>query len=148
MEAGSPHLEETLRDIRKLPPDSLDARFMTTIPEERIPTTYIQQLNAADRTTVQRACLLAWAVTGGTQVPREPQLRVLLAIYHGIDCLFYAGTGSGKTLPIALLLLLDDPENGYVSLTISPLKRLQVTQVSGSPSFITKLQIVLSLCSL
>jgi len=51
-------------------------------------------------------------------------------------------------LPIALLLLFDDPENGYVSLTISPLKRLQVTQVSGSPSFITKLQIVLSLCSL
>jgi len=98
MEAGSLHLEETLRDIRKLPPDSLDARFTTTIPEERIPTTYIQQrVNAADRATVQRACLLAWAVTGRTQVPRESQLRVLLAIYHGIDCLFYAGTGSGKT---------------------------------------------------
>ena len=41
-----------------------------------------------------------------------------------------AGTGSGKTLPIALNVLLDDPDNNHVTLTLSPLKRLQVTQES------------------
>ena len=41
-----------------------------------------------------------------------------------------AGTGSGKTLPIALCILLDNPKSNYISITISPLKRLQVTQES------------------
>ncbi|KAF8221989.1 hypothetical protein L208DRAFT_1074557, partial [Tricholoma matsutake] len=49
-----------------------------------------------------------------------------------------AGTGSGKTLPIALNLLLDDPLDNCISLTISPLKRLQVTQEND---FNTKYQI-------
>ena len=39
-----------------------------------------------------------------------------------------AGTGSGKTLPIALCILLDDPAKKLVTLTLSPLKRLQITQ--------------------
>ena len=46
------------------------------------------------------------------------------------DALIAAGTGSGKTLPIALCILLDDPTANYLSVTISPLKRLQVTQES------------------
>jgi hypothetical protein len=41
-----------------------------------------------------------------------------------------AGTGSGKTLPIALNFLLDDPSMEPVTLTISPLKRLQSTQAN------------------
>ncbi|KAF8233987.1 hypothetical protein L208DRAFT_1264260, partial [Tricholoma matsutake] len=62
----------------------------------------------------------------------ELQLHACLATFNGQDSLVDAGTGSGKTLPITLSLLLNDPENHFISLTISPLKWLQVTQVSTS----------------
>ncbi|KAF8238672.1 hypothetical protein L208DRAFT_1147640, partial [Tricholoma matsutake] len=52
------------------------------------------------------------------------QLQACLAMFHGHDSLINAGTGSGKVLPIALNLLLDDPCNNYLLITISPLKRL------------------------
>ncbi|KAF8220668.1 hypothetical protein L208DRAFT_1070601, partial [Tricholoma matsutake] len=56
------------------------------------------------------------------------QLHACLATFNRQDSLVDASTRSGKTLPIALSLLLDDPANHFVSLTISPLKWLQVTQ--------------------
>ncbi|KAH9054914.1 hypothetical protein EDB87DRAFT_1548254, partial [Lactarius vividus] len=56
------------------------------------------------------------------------QFKVVLANWNGEDCLVSAGTRSGKTLSIALNVLLDDPDAHLVTLTISPLKRLQVTQ--------------------
>ena len=58
------------------------------------------------------------------------QFRVVLSDFQWRDCLIAAGTGSGKTLPIALCLLLDDPSADPIMITISPLKRLQVTQES------------------
>ena len=87
-----------------------------------------QTLGNDDRTTAHWACLLAWAITGGTQVPREMQLRATLTTYNGYDSLLCAGTGSGKTLLIVLNLLLNNPAENAISLTISPLKWLQVTQ--------------------
>ena len=39
---------------------------------------------------------------------------------------------SGKTLPIALYLFLQDPDSFTISVMISPLKRLQMTQVLNS----------------
>ncbi|KAH9028011.1 P-loop containing nucleoside triphosphate hydrolase protein [Lactarius hengduanensis] len=56
------------------------------------------------------------------------QLRVVLADQHKKDALVSAGMGSGKTLPIVLNTLLDAPEKKLVTLVISPLKHLQVTQ--------------------
>ena len=56
------------------------------------------------------------------------QLRSILADQLGKDSLLSAGTGSGKTLPIAINILLDDPSKNKITLTISPLKRLQSTQ--------------------
>jgi replicative superfamily II helicase len=56
------------------------------------------------------------------------QFRVVLASQNGKDCLVSAGTGSGKTLPIALNALLDDPLKNPATLVLLPLKRLQVTQ--------------------
>ena len=84
--------------IRVLSPENLSARYQVTIPLER----------RHSRWTVLRCyhCnLLARAdcVTSGTQVPRELQLGAFLAIHHGRDhSLFIAGTGTGKTLHIAL----------------------------------------------
>jgi replicative superfamily II helicase len=66
-------------------------------------------------------------VTSGAETPREMQLRAAVADQNG-DSLTSAGTGSGKTLPVALNCLLDDPSMELVTLTISPLKRLQSTQ--------------------
>ncbi|KAH8987871.1 hypothetical protein EDB92DRAFT_1801162, partial [Lactarius akahatsu] len=45
------------------------------------------------------------------------------------------GTESGKTLPIALNALLDDPDRKLLTLTFSPLKHLQVTQESDFNSW-------------
>ncbi|KAF9463438.1 hypothetical protein BDZ94DRAFT_1124584, partial [Collybia nuda] len=56
------------------------------------------------------------------------QLRACLATHNRHDSLINAGTGSGKTLPIALNLLLNNPTEANISLTISLLKRLQITQ--------------------
>jgi len=116
--------------------DELNDSFEKIIPRLRMPSDYLDQLNEKDRLTARRACLLAWFVTGGTQVPRDIQLQSCLAMFNGQDSLVYAGTGSGKTLPIALNILLEDPAKKRVTLTISPLKRLQITQViSYHPSF-------------
>src|SRR6266700_1310126 len=57
------------------------------------------------------------------------QLKAVLADRHGKDSLVSAGTGSGKTLPMALNILLDDLAKNHVTLTLSPLKQLQVTQM-------------------
>jgi replicative superfamily II helicase len=59
------------------------------------------------------------------------QLRVVLANQNGKDCLVSAGTRSGKTLPIALNALLDDLDKTLITLTLSPLKQLQMTQESN-----------------
>ena len=57
-------------------------------------------------------------------VPCEMQFRVVLENHHGKDALIAAGTDSGKTLSIALSILLDDPAAKNITLTISLLKRL------------------------
>jgi ATP-dependent helicase YprA (DUF1998 family) len=122
-------LEEHLDQLRLSSAEDIELLLQNTINSERLPLVYWNALSNEDRITASRACLLAYAVTGGTQVPRELQLRACLATYHAHDSLIDTGTGSGKTLPIALNLLLDDPRLKKISLTISPLKRLQVTQV-------------------
>jgi replicative superfamily II helicase len=59
---------------------------------------------------------------------RVMQLCTVLADQHEKDYLIAAGTGSGKTLPMALNILLEDPAKNWITITISPLKRLQSTQ--------------------
>ncbi len=104
---------------------------------ELVPTQFLETLNEKDKTTCYRATLLCYTVC--KQVPREMQLRTLLADVKGKDCLVSAGTGSGKTLPIALKILLDDPTKNLITLTLSPFKRLQKTQETD---FTTRYQIL------
>jgi ATP-dependent helicase YprA (DUF1998 family) len=54
------------------------------------------------------------------------QLDVAEAILLGLDCVVIAGTGSGKTIPFMLPLLLHPDK---MALIISPLKVLQQDQV-------------------
>ncbi|KAI9463684.1 P-loop containing nucleoside triphosphate hydrolase protein [Lactarius psammicola] len=97
---------------------------------ERLPAGFLDTLDEDDLTICYRAAVMCYGVTGSAQVPREMQLKAVLSDYHGKDTLVSAGTGSGKTLPIALNVLLDDPDNRLVTVMLSPLKRLQVTQES------------------
>lgn len=126
-----PTLQERLNEIRSLSAEDVHELVSITLPLEKLPISYLETLDKDDKTTAYRAPLLSWSVTGNTQIPRELQLRACLATFSCQDSLVDAGTGSGKTLPIALNLLLDDPANHHISLTISPLKRLQVTQADN-----------------
>ena len=60
------------------------------------------------------------------------QLDVAEAILLGLDCVVIAGTGSGKTIPFMLPLLLYPNK---MALIISPLKVLQRDQVCLLRSF-------------
>jgi len=121
-------LAERLDDIRNSPLDKLQEEVIQLDLVNRMPTTFLDSLSDKDRAICLRASLVCYCVTGATQIPREMQLKGLLANLNGKDCLIIAGTGSGKTLPIALCILLDDPAKKLVTLTLSPLKRLQITQ--------------------
>lgn len=63
------------------------------------------------------------------KVPHEWQLDEAEAIALGLDSILISATGSGKTIPIMLLLLL--PENHKKTIVvISPLKSLESDQVT------------------
>ena len=126
----TPSLNEKLSVFRTCPAEEIGRLVSNGIPHERLPAQYLQSLSKEDRTVCFRASMICWTISGSTMVPREMQLRVVLANYHGKDTLVAAGTGSGKTLPIAISILLDDPAANTITLTISPLKWLQVTQES------------------
>ncbi|KAJ7211404.1 P-loop containing nucleoside triphosphate hydrolase protein [Mycena pura] len=94
--------------------------------------TFLFALSDADRIAALRACLLVFTVTRGRLVPHDLQLQAGLAALNGKECVVIARTGWGKTLCIAIPILLR-PDR--VAITISPLKRLQMMQVSD---FLTK----------
>ena len=96
------------------------------LADERFPFDYIQTLNAEDKIDSLRACIIVHNITSGKIVPRPVQLQASLALLHESDVLITAGTGSGKTLCLLLPMLLR-PRS--MSITISPLKCLQATQV-------------------
>lgn len=102
-------------------------RFARDLIKERLPTDYIQTLNDNDKTDALRACLIIYVLTATVIVPRQFQLEAMLATLDGRDSIITAGTGSGKTLCMIIPILL---RPGTVTMTISPLKRLQATQVT------------------
>ncbi|KAF4618097.1 hypothetical protein D9613_012644 [Agrocybe pediades] len=125
-----PNLDEKLSFFRSCSAAELPGLVFSVLPVHQLPGSYLESLSAEDSAVCLRACMICWAITEGTMVPREMQLRTVVADYHGQDTLISAGTGSGKTLPIALCIHLDNPSDHRINLTVSPLKRLQVTQES------------------
>ena len=63
------------------------------------------------------------------------QLRSMVADQRVWDSLVSAGTGSGKTLPIVICTLLDDPAKKKGTIVVSPLKRLQKIQAAAFKCF-------------
>ncbi|KAK0434245.1 P-loop containing nucleoside triphosphate hydrolase protein [Armillaria borealis] len=123
-------LDETLHDVRITTTlDELDSRLLR-VPWPKVPWFYFFQLPRSECLIVSKLFLLGWYATHGTQAARGLQLKAALASYQNQDSLVIAGTGSGKTFIIALLLLIDGSPDG-LSLTISPLKRLQKAQVEA-----------------
>ncbi|KAJ7679965.1 hypothetical protein B0H17DRAFT_943650, partial [Mycena rosella] len=78
-----------------------------------------------------RACLLILTVTRGRLVPHDLQLQAGIAAANGKECFVIARRGWGKTMCIAIPIMLS-PDR--VSITISPLKRLQMMQVGDLTS--------------
>lgn len=120
-------LANELENIRKLTGEELFSRFQAICSSKRPGETFLEKLDASEQDAVYKCSLLLSAVTNGKKVPREFQLKAVLALLSRQDCLINTGTGSGKTLCMVLPALLDPT---MVSLVVSPLKRLQILQVS------------------
>ena len=96
---------------------------------------WIDTLEPDPRLDALRACLLVFSVSDCRVIPRQFQLEAGLAAYWGKNTLVNAGTGSGKTLSMAIPLLMD-PE--AVAIVVSPLKRLHFTQAEELERFLVK----------
>jgi hypothetical protein len=69
-----PTLKSCLNKICLLEFTELRQLVASVIPDSRLPWDYLDGLNNNDRAVAYCALMLAWAVTGGTQIPREMQL--------------------------------------------------------------------------
>ena len=68
---GPPTLYECLNNIRVSTPEEIQIQVQNDLLQSRMPTEYLSSLNDKDLTTAYWCCLLAWNVTGGTQIPCE-----------------------------------------------------------------------------
>ena len=129
-------LDERLEFFRKASPTAIFA-LIDSIPELRtgLPQDYLRELDVSDCMICLWGSLVCWAISKGNMVLREMQLCSIVADQQVWDSLVSAGTGSGKTLPIAICTLLDDPAKKKVTIIISPLKRLQKIQVAAFKQF-------------
>lgn len=126
---GTGHsLTDRLNEARYSSSDNIKALISRLELLPKLPAKFLDSLDDKDLLLCFRATLLCFYATNGVLIPREMQLRAVLADQNGKDYLVAAGTGSGKTLPMALNILLDDPSKHLITITISPLKRLQSTQ--------------------
>jgi hypothetical protein len=98
------------------------------IPPNLYPTSsFLSGLSNEDHILALRACLLVFTVTRGRLVPHDLQLKAGVAAATGKETFVIARTGWDKTLCIAIPILLR-PDR--ISITVSPLKRLQMMQVT------------------
>jgi superfamily II DNA helicase RecQ len=92
---------------------------------------YLDSLNDLHTTIALKACLLVYFSSQRCAVPQQFQLEVSIALSDGRDVVVDSGTGSGKTLCQIIPNLLYP---NTTSLTVSPLKQLQIVQVSINSS--------------
>ncbi|KAJ7498429.1 hypothetical protein B0H11DRAFT_1714971 [Mycena galericulata] len=120
-------IQEFLQQIRELPLPQLEALAAEFLPEDSLPSTYINSLGQRHKTISLKASLLVHIVSKYRIVPRQYQLEANNGLEDGREILVDSGTGSGKTLCLIIPNLLH-PDT--ISMTISPLKRLQILQAA------------------
>ncbi|KAJ7448715.1 P-loop containing nucleoside triphosphate hydrolase protein [Mycena latifolia] len=108
--------------------DAIRYAFILTVPSKLPSRNFLLSLSPAECGKALRACLLVYSLTRGKIVPHQGQLEASLASMSGRHSSVIARTGYGKTLCIAIPLLL---QPNTITLTISPLKRLQRMQVNA-----------------
>ena len=87
-----------------------------------------------------RACFLVFSVSDCRVTPQQFQLEAGLAAYWGKNALVNAGTRSGKTLSMAIPLLINSSE--AVTVVVSPLKRPYFAQAEELVRFPVKPPVV------
>ncbi|KAJ7208369.1 P-loop containing nucleoside triphosphate hydrolase protein [Mycena pura] len=120
-------LQESLAEIRQLPLLELESLAAEFLPTETLPTAYLNSLDDKRRSIALRACLLVHLTSRCRFVPRQYQLEANDALENGRDGIIDSGTGSGKTMCQIIPNLLHPTTT---SMTISPLKRLQILQAA------------------
>ena len=118
-------LHERLEVFRNCSREEISSLVTSVIPQECLPNHFLQDLSDEDRILCYRAIMISWGASQPTMVPTEMILRVVLADRHGKDALVQAERSNGYQLAIALCILLDDPAENSITITISPLKRIQ-----------------------
>ncbi|KAF7371288.1 II DNA helicase [Mycena sanguinolenta] len=120
-------LQQILHDIRQKTLPDLHALALDILPSDAYPSQFFDSLDDTHRTISLRALLLVYFASKCTIIPRQYQLETTNALEDGRDILVDSGTGSGKTLCMIIPNLMHPHTT---SITISPLKRLQILQVS------------------
>lgn len=127
MDSQAEFIIDALENIRNLSSELVQNAYATQIPQDLAPLADFWSSYDEKQVTIGlRSCLLLWTASGSCLVPREFQLRAIIATMSGQDSLIDVGTGQGKTLCMIIPCLLS-PET--ISVIISPLKRLQAVQV-------------------
>ncbi|KII91049.1 hypothetical protein PLICRDRAFT_107055 [Plicaturopsis crispa FD-325 SS-3] len=120
-------MDENIQAIRDMDLDQLSRAVYLTIPSELCPSPdFMDSITVQQQTDVLRSSLLVYELTNQTIVPREFQHRAAFGPLGGKDSFVVAGTGSGKSLVVALPCIL---RPAMMSLVLCPTKRLQATQV-------------------
>lgn len=121
-------LEDILQDLREKTLPELEVLALDLLPADAIPTQYVNTLDEKHKTIALRASLLVYYASKCRIVPRQYQLEANNGLEDGLEVIVDSGTGSGKTLCQIIPNLLHP---NTTSMTISPLKRLQILQVAS-----------------
>src|SRR5271168_5039478 len=70
-----PDMNESIQHIRTCSPGEISQLVSNEIPQDRLPTHYLESLSEEDMTVCFRASMICWTITGQAMVPREMQLR-------------------------------------------------------------------------
>ncbi|KAJ6525804.1 P-loop containing nucleoside triphosphate hydrolase protein [Mycena vulgaris] len=125
-------LQEILQDIREKPLSELEDLASEFLSPDVLPTAYINSLDGKHKTIALRACLLVYFTSKCRIVPRQYQLEANNGLEDRLKVIVDSGTGSGKTLCQIIPNLLHPKTT---SMTVSPLKRLQILQANPALEF-------------
>ena len=130
LDPWTPEAQAFIQGVRVIALATLEAIVNDIIPANLMPSVhFLDSLAPDERSDALKASLIIYVLSGAAMVPRELQLRAALAEIAGFDTSVMSGTGTCKTLIMAIPHILDPRR---VSFVISPLKRLQVSQGCAS----------------